>query len=58
MARELGVPLEEPRALEGLGPSHLQDGNSAEVATHFQQAFTIYQRIGTPDARRLGEATG
>ena len=56
IARDLEVPLEEARALEGIGHSHQQDGNSAEAANYLRQALTIYQRIGTPDARRIEEA--
>jgi tetratricopeptide (TPR) repeat protein len=41
-------PLEEARALEGIGHSQLQDGNPAEAAAHLGQALTIYQRLGTP----------
>jgi len=56
IARDLGVPLEEARALEGLAQSHLQDGHTAEGAPYLRQALTIYQRIGTPDARRIQQA--
>jgi len=50
------VPLEEARALEGLGQSHLQDGNLSQAAAHLQQALAIYQRIGAPAARRIQES--
>ena len=49
------MPLEEARALEGIGHSHLQDGNPAEGAAHLRQALAIYQRIGTPAAQRVQE---
>ena len=56
IAREISAPMEEARALEGIGRSHLQGGNPGEGAAHLQQASTIYQRIGAPAARR-GQAT-
>ena len=55
IAREIGAPLEEARALEGIGQCHLQDGNLAEGAAQLRQALAIYQRIGTPAAQRLQE---
>ena len=55
IARELGAPLEEARALEGIGRCHLQDGNAREGAAQLQQALAIYQRIGAPDAQRVQE---
>jgi tetratricopeptide (TPR) repeat protein/transcriptional regulator with XRE-family HTH domain len=53
IARELGVPLEEARALEGIGRCHLQDGHPDEGTAHLQQALTIYQRIKAPAAQRV-----
>jgi hypothetical protein len=47
------VPFEEARALEGIGRSHLHDGNTGQAATHLRQAAAIYQRIGTPGAQRI-----
>jgi hypothetical protein len=47
--------LEEARALEGIGHSHLRDGNSGEGIAQLQQALAIYQRIGTPGAQRVQE---
>ena len=55
IARELGVPLEEARALEGIGHCHIQDGNPGEGAAKLRQALAIYQRIGAPDAQRVQE---
>ena len=49
------MPLEEARALEGIGRSHLQDGNRGQAAAHLRQALTIYQRIGAPRARQVQE---
>ena len=53
IARDLGAAPEEARALEGLGHSHLQDGNTGQAAAHLRQALAIYQRIGAPAARRV-----
>jgi tetratricopeptide (TPR) repeat protein/transcriptional regulator with XRE-family HTH domain len=55
LARELGVPLEEARALEGTGRSHLHDGHAGQAAAFLHQALTIYQRIASPNARRVEE---
>ena len=55
IAREISAPLEEARALEGLGHCLLRDGNPGGAAGRWQQALTIYQRIGAPDARRVQE---
>jgi Tetratricopeptide repeat len=55
IARGLGAPREEARALEGIGHSHLQDGNPGEGIAHLKQALAIYQRIGAPRARRVQE---
>ena len=54
IAREISAPPEEARALEGLGHCLLQDGDPG-AAAYWQQALTIYQRIGAPDARRIQE---
>jgi hypothetical protein len=53
ITQELGVPLEEARALEGIGQSLLQDGDPARAAERLRQALAIYQRIGAADARRV-----
>jgi len=47
--------LEEARALAGIGHTHLHDGNPRQAAAYLRQAFTIYQRIGTPSAKRVQE---
>jgi tetratricopeptide (TPR) repeat protein len=54
IARDIGAPLEEARALEGIGRSHLQD-HIGEGTAHLRQALTIYQRIGSPGAQRVQE---
>ena len=55
IAREIGTPLEEARALEGIGRSHLHDGHASEGTACLRQALTIYQRIAAPAARRVQE---
>jgi tetratricopeptide (TPR) repeat protein len=52
IARDLGAPREEARALEGIGQSLLPD-SPAEAATWLRDALAIYRRIGAPGARRV-----
>jgi hypothetical protein len=52
IARGIGAPLEEARALEGIGRSLLHK-DSAEAAAHLRHALEIYQNIGVPAARRV-----
>jgi hypothetical protein len=53
IARDFGIPLEEARALEGIGQAHLQDGNRSDGQAHLRQALAIYQRIGAPAVLRV-----
>ena len=53
IARDLGVPLEEARALEGIGNSHLHDGSTAQAAAPLRQALAIYQHLGNPGDQRI-----
>jgi tetratricopeptide (TPR) repeat protein len=55
IARDIGMPLEEGRALEGIGQSYLQEGKPGQAIPRLQQALTIYQRVGSPKARRVQE---
>jgi hypothetical protein len=48
-----GAPLEEARALDGIGHSYLHDGCTREATAHLRHALTIYQRIGAPAAQRV-----
>jgi hypothetical protein len=41
--------------LEGIGQSHLQDGNPSQTIAPLREALAIYQRIGSPGARRVRE---
>jgi tetratricopeptide (TPR) repeat protein/transcriptional regulator with XRE-family HTH domain len=53
IARGISAAPEEARALEGIGNSHLREGNPDRATAYLLQAFTIYQRIGAPAARRV-----
>jgi tetratricopeptide (TPR) repeat protein len=52
IARELGTPGEQARALEGIGRSLLR-GDPAEAAAHLREALEIYQKIGAPEAQSV-----
>ena len=52
IARDLGAPLEEARALEGTGRTLLRD-NPEEADALLQRALAIYQQIGAPGAQRV-----
>jgi tetratricopeptide (TPR) repeat protein len=54
IARELRVPLEQARALQGIGHSLLSD-HDAGAAGYLRQALAVYERIGSPDGRRVQE---
>lgn len=43
------------RALEGIGRSHLQDGNPGEATARLRHALAIYRRTGNVRARHLEE---
>jgi hypothetical protein len=55
IAQAISAPLEEARALEGIGRAHLHDHNHGVGLDSLQQALTIYQHIGAPRARRVQE---
>jgi tetratricopeptide (TPR) repeat protein len=52
IAREIGSPLEQARALAGIGMS-LLPGRPAEATGQLREALAIFQRIGVPEARRV-----
>lgn len=54
-ARDLGWLPDEACALEGIGRSHLHDGDHVQAAAYLRQALGIYQRIGSPHAQRVQE---
>jgi hypothetical protein len=49
-ATAIASPLEEARALEGIGRCHLQHGQDAAP---LRRALAIYHRIGSPGAERV-----
>jgi tetratricopeptide (TPR) repeat protein len=53
LAREINSPLEEARAIEGVGQCMFEAGALSDALVNLRDAHAIYQRIGTPDARRL-----
>jgi len=53
IARDLGTPPEQARALEGIGRSHLGDGHPAQAAALLRDALAINQRIASPAARHV-----
>ncbi|MFG2332200.1 ATP-binding protein [Streptomyces sp. NPDC048604] len=56
-AREIGAPLLEARALEGLGHCLLRT-DTAQGFVKLREAHTVYRRIGAPDASRVEQALG
>jgi tetratricopeptide (TPR) repeat protein/transcriptional regulator with XRE-family HTH domain len=52
ISRDLGAPLQEACALEGIGRSLLRE-DPGQAATYLREALAIYDRIGSPDARRV-----
>jgi len=55
IARDLGIPLEEARAMEGSGYCHLREGRPREGIACLRQALAIYQRLCAPEAVRVQE---
>ena len=53
IARDINAPVQEAQALEGIGRSHIREGNPAQGAAHLRQALAIYRRIGAPEAQGL-----
>jgi len=51
IAQEIRAPLQEARALEGIGKSLLQEGQTDEGTAKLRQALVIYQRLKAPDAK-------
>jgi tetratricopeptide (TPR) repeat protein/transcriptional regulator with XRE-family HTH domain len=50
LAEGLAAPLITARALEGIGRCYLRDGSSDMAAAALNEAFVIYQRVGSPRA--------
>ena len=53
IAWRIGVPLEEARALEGIGKADLREGSHNAGLECLEQALTVYQSLGAPDAERV-----
>jgi tetratricopeptide (TPR) repeat protein len=53
IARDIRAAPEEARALEGLGRAHIEDRNHGQGLDCLRQALTIYERIGSPGAKRV-----
>ncbi|MEU4497625.1 tetratricopeptide repeat protein [Streptomyces sp. NPDC023998] len=54
--REIGAPLLEARAIEGLGHCLLRTDDTTGGLASLRQAQAIYLRIGAPDLARVEEA--
>jgi tetratricopeptide (TPR) repeat protein len=52
-ARIINAPLEEARALEGIGNCYLKQGKMDEGSEHLRQALTIYRAIKSPNSGRV-----
>jgi len=48
ITRDISAPLEEARALEGIGQCHIQNDDLGNGAAYLRHALAIYQRIGAP----------
>jgi tetratricopeptide (TPR) repeat protein/transcriptional regulator with XRE-family HTH domain len=55
LAQQVNIPLEEARALEGLGMSYLASDPS-EGTRFLEKSLDIYLRIGSPNANRVRTA--
>ena len=49
IAHDSNAPVQEAQALEGIGRSHIREGNPVQGAAHVRQALAIYRRIGAPE---------
>ncbi len=56
VARRIGTPNHEVRALEGIGECLIRQGHHDDGHRHLREAIAIYRRIQAPDAARV-EAT-
>jgi tetratricopeptide (TPR) repeat protein len=56
IARGIDTPVEEAKALEAIGRSHVQEGNRGQGAADIQQALAIYRRIGAPEAQHARDS--
>ena len=56
IARAIASPSQEARALELLGLSHFDGGETATASEFLRQSLETYQRIGTPAPERVRQA--
>jgi tetratricopeptide (TPR) repeat protein len=56
VAHAITAPLEEARALEGIGRCHLCEGRAEDGTALLQQALDVYRRINSPHAGRVEAA--
>jgi tetratricopeptide (TPR) repeat protein len=54
LAQEVGDPLEEARALEGVGRRLLRDGDTGQAILRLRAALKVYVQIGAPRAQEIG----
>ena len=53
IADDIGAPVLQARALEGIGRCYVRDGNPGQGTAHLRQALAIYQSIGAPEAQHV-----
>jgi tetratricopeptide (TPR) repeat protein len=53
IATDIGAPIIEAHALEGIGRAYLNDGQPSRAAPPLRQALAIYQRFGSPHAPQV-----
>jgi tetratricopeptide (TPR) repeat protein/transcriptional regulator with XRE-family HTH domain len=53
IARRIAAPLEEARALEGIGVCHIRCGQTGEGITLLRQALGIYEHVSSPRSHRV-----
>jgi len=53
VAIEIGAPIEQARAREGIGRSRMQQGQTEQAAESLLQALAMYRRIGSPRAAQV-----
>ena len=56
IASDLGAPVEEARAREGIGHCRIQAGDLGAGIAELREALAIYQRLGNPAAARVRQA--
>jgi Tfp pilus assembly protein PilF len=49
LAREIGCPLEQARALEGIGRCDIANGDTVTALSSLREALTVYERLGATE---------